>query len=100
MKKPLLFTPVTMPSVVTGCPANGDVRPVPCTTSMATVGGGTAGPHTLAGNVWLRGNGVPVMKSALLLSLSMHPSPRRRTARVFDGAGADVPPSPQPDVAP
>jgi hypothetical protein len=100
MKKPLLFTLVTTPVVVTAWPAYGLVEPEPWICQIAAVGGAGGGgggggvvlPEQGAGATSeLRGAGVPVEKSVALLSASVQPPFARRIAVVDDGAGAGLP---------
>ena len=46
--------------------------------------------HLFVGDPVLRGLGAPAVKSAELLSVSVHPSPARRSAVVVLGAGAKL----------
>src|ERR1700759_5630214 len=99
-KKPLLFTLVTTPDVVTVWPTYGLVAPLPWICQIAAVGadgggagggggGGVVPPLHGAGAVSeLRGSGVPTAKSAALLLVSVQPPLTRRIAVVEDGAGA------------
>src|SRR5690349_17969453 len=68
-------------------------------TVLATLGAVSA-LQSWNGEAVFRGVGAPVEKSAALLSLSMQPEPFRRSAFVFDGAGAAPGPSKQLAVVP
>src|SRR5438105_3839065 len=65
--------------------------PPPCGTALGfpapTPLGFVVAPHTLKAVAVLRGFGAPAVKSALLLSVSKHPPPPRKSAVVLLGAG-------------
>jgi hypothetical protein len=83
------FVPgVTATESTTGAPASTDdgvAEPKPV--------GFVDAAQPNAGADALRGAGAPAVKSAELSSVSVHPLPLRRTAVVFDGAGAGLAPS-------
>ena len=81
-----LKSPVTMPVTVTHWPASGVLPPLPWTSWISWVsqvggGGSQAAPQA-------RGSGVPVVKSAALLSVSVAPFPSRRSEVVLLGEAA------------
>ena len=64
---------------------------VPCIVLREPGHVGMIGPkHLFVGDDVLRGFGGPALKSAELLSVSVHPSPPRRSAVVVLGAGAGL----------
>lgn len=80
-KKPLLnLRAVTMPSVTTFSPTYGETRPLPWIWGMVR---GVAGSGCGGSALLLRGFGVPMLKSALLLLVSTEPSPLRSAAVVL-----------------
>jgi hypothetical protein len=88
----LLLTRVTTPEVFTGWPANGLVLPSPWI-SMIVRSAGPSPPQVPSGDAVLRGTGAPVAKSPAFWSVSVQPLAARRSAVVFDGAGAGPVPS-------
>ena len=63
------------------------LSPSSAETSLTASSGVEPPPQTAVGEAVLRGSGVPVAKSLLLLSVSVQPLPARSTARVLLGAG-------------
>src|SRR5262245_32203220 len=99
-KKPLLKrTAVTTPSVVTTCPATGELAPLPWIWSMGMAGAGGA-EQSFAGKLLLRGLGALMAKSATLLFVSVHPPNARLVATVLPGAELGPAPSKQPTPVP
>ena len=76
-KKPFDLIPVTRPVVTTSDPANGETAPLPWMSWMAAA----TGVQLRVGVAELRGSGLPIAKSTLLLSESKQP-PRLRMAAV------------------
>ena len=63
-------------------------RPVPIRSTVAGSGAGLGGWGGFSGEEVFRGVGIPVIKSAALLSVSWRPPPRRNIAVEFVVAGA------------
>jgi len=89
MKKRLDATAVTMPGTSTRWPASGETWAAPWTSWIfaAVAGGGGGGPLPPTGE------GVPAVKSALLLSVSTVPPPLRSAAVMLLSVGAGPSPS-------
>src|SRR5262249_54018474 len=93
----LLRFPVTVMPVLVGL-APGVTSTVSRVVPLAITEAGFADPMPLGFVVptgWFRGLGAPLMKSALLLSVSCWPLLRRRSAVVFVSVGAAAVPSKQ-----
>src|SRR5947208_8755252 len=88
IQKPFFATAMTTPVVVTAVPASGERCAAPWISWIALLGGGGGGVPPE-----LRGFGAPAVKSAALLSVSVAPSARRRSAVVLDRPGAAPAPS-------
>src|SRR2546423_6403806 len=83
IQNPFLPTAVTTPVVMTAVPASGERCAAPWISWIALVGGGGGG-----GPPEPRGVGAPAGKSAAVLSVSVAPSARRRSAVVVGRPGS------------
>ena len=101
MKYVFEVRPVTMPRARTSCPFSGDPLPLPWMTLIGysgAVGGGAE--QSVGVEDVLRGATGSVVKSAALLSFSVHPLVRRRVDRLDGPTGAGPAPSKQSALPP